>query len=153
MRCYRARRSLSAYLDDEVDPSQRGSLESHLADCEGCSAELRRLREQWDLLVGSDQLPPLPSDLWAQVTEALHEAERLPLHRRYRARLLQAACVAACVVLGFAGGAVFSWREPVVESASSSGSFGERTMVAEAFDLTPFSLGEGKEGLLRCVPK
>jgi anti-sigma factor RsiW len=153
MRCYRARRWISAYLDDELDPSRRASLESHLARCDACSAELERSRQQWDALVEGDQLPPLPSDLLGQVMAALDESERLPWHRRYRARLLRAACVTACVVLGFAGGATLSWRQPAVETASDGVSMGERKMVAEAFDLTAFGLGEGKEGLLRCVPR
>ncbi len=152
MRCYRARRWLSAYLVDEVDPSRRASLESHFAGCEACFTELGRLRGQWDALVESDPVPPLPSDLWGQVLASLDEAERLSWHRRYSARLLQAACVTACIVLGFAGGANLSWKQPAVESASYSVSLDERMMVAEAFDVTVFGLSEGKEGLLQCVP-
>jgi anti-sigma factor RsiW len=144
MWCYRARRTLSPYLDGEVDPRRRASLESHLAGCEACSAELRRLREQHVALLERDRVPAPPEDLWGSVVAALDEAERLPWHRRHRTRLLQAACVAACVVLGFAGGALLSWERPVVETASDRG---ERVMVAEAFDVAAFGLGE----VLRCA--
>jgi len=150
MRCHRARRLLSAYLDDESDARRRESLESHLAGCRACSSELAKLRAQWDALAEADQPPALPADLWPQVLVALDEAERLPWHRRYRGRLLQAACVTACVILGFCGGAILSWR---IAPAPSSVPVGERMLVAEAFDAPAFGLGEGKEDLLRCVPK
>jgi len=153
MRCCQARRFISAYLDGELDPRRRESLESHLASCEACSARLAKMREQWEALAEADQTPVLPTDLWPQVLAALDEAGRLPWHRRYRNRLLQAACVTACVALGLAGGALLSWRRPVAEAAPDSVSMGERMMVAEAFDTTVFGLNEGKEGLLRCVPK
>jgi anti-sigma factor RsiW len=153
MRCHRVKRLLCAYLDDELEPNRRASLESHVVGCEACSAELAKLRAQWDALVEGDQAPVLPADLWPQVLAALDEAERLPWHRRYRARLLQAACVTACVILGFAGGAFLSWKAPAGDATSNDISIGERTMVAEAFDTTAFGLSEGKEGLLRCVPK
>jgi anti-sigma factor RsiW len=153
MRCHRVKQLLTAYIDDEIDPHRRASLESHLTGCETCSAELAKLRVQWDALAESDRAPVLPADLWPQVLAALEEAERLPWHSRYRLRLLQTACVTACVVLGFASGAFLSWRQPAGEAASKSISIGERMMVAEAFDTTAFGLSEGKEGLLRCVPK
>jgi anti-sigma factor RsiW len=146
MRCHRARRLLSPYLDGEVDPRRRASLVAHLSGCEACSAELRRLRDQQDALVVGDQVPPLPPDLWGSVLSALDDAERLPWHRRHRARLVQAACVAACVVLGFGAGAALSWR---AESVSERVSMGERAMIAEAFDVTAFNDCE----VLRCGPR
>ena len=150
MRCHRARRLLSAYLDDEVDPRRRASLESHLAGCQACSAELAKLGAQWNALVEADQPPELPADLWPQVLAALDEAHRRPWHRRHRGRLLQAACVTVCVALGFAGGAILSWR---VAPAPNSVPMRERMLVAEAFDSAAFGLSQGKEGLFRCVPK
>jgi anti-sigma factor RsiW len=151
MRCHRARRLLAAYLDDEIDSRRRESLELHLAGCRACSSELAKLRAQWDALAEADQPPALPADLWPQVLAALDEAEQRPwYHRRHRGRLLQAACVAACVALGFSGGAILSWR---VAPAPSSVPVGERVLVAEAFDAPAFGLGAGKEDLLRCVPK
>jgi predicted anti-sigma-YlaC factor YlaD len=153
MRCFRARRMLVAYLDNEVYPRQRASLESHLTGCEACSDELAKLRAEWDALAEGDHPPLLPSDFWCLLLKALDEAGRLPWHRRYRARVLQAACVTACVVLGFASGALLLWRYPVVGAPLNDVFIGERMMVAEAFDTTAFGLSEGKEGLLRCVPK
>jgi len=153
MRCHRARRTFSAYLDGELEPRRRESLEWHLAGCEACAAELTKTRAQWEALAEADQTPVLPTDLWPQVLAALSETERLPWHRRYRTRMLQAACVSACIALGFVGGALVSWGQPAAEATPNAPSMGERLMVAEAFDTAAFGLNEGKEGLLRCVPK
>lgn len=153
MRCQRARRLLSAYLDGEVDPRRRARLESHLAGCATCSAELARLRAQWDRLAEVEQVPEPPHELWPQVLVALDEAEGNPWHRRYRARLVQVVCVAGCVALGFAAGALLSWRRPPAGAALHDVSVAEQMMVAEAFDTAAFGLSKGKEGLLRCVPE
>ena len=153
MRCYRARRAFGAYLDGEVDPRRRELLESHLASCEACSVELAKTRAQWEALAEAGQTPVLPTDLWPGVLAALDEAERLPWHQRYRIQMLQAACVSGCIAFGFAGGALLSWDQPAAEATPDTVSVGERMMVAEAFDIAAFGLGEGREGLLRCVPK
>lgn len=36
LRCWRARRHVSAYLDGELDPATAGAVESHLASCPTC---------------------------------------------------------------------------------------------------------------------
>ena len=148
MRCFRSRRMLSAYLDNEVEPRRRAALEAHLLGCEACSHALRELRVQWDALSEVAGPPPLPSDFWYRVLKTLDETERLPWHRRYRARLLQAACVAACVVLGIAGGSLLLRVHPAVGAPSNNVSVGERVMVADAFDTAAFDLSEGKESFL-----
>lgn len=153
MRCYQARAWISAHLDEELDPRRREALKAHLAGCEACSAELGQFTEQWASLVQGAQAPPMPSNLWGQILSSLDQAERLPWHRRHRAQLLQAACVAACVLLSFTAGALLSWQQPSLKDAPQRASLGERVMVAEAFDVTAFGLDEGEEGLLRCVPK
>ncbi|MFO8071502.1 MAG: zf-HC2 domain-containing protein [Polyangia bacterium] len=153
MRCHRVKRLLFAYLDGEVDPRRRASLESHLASCEACAIELAKTRAQWEALAEADQTPALPTNLWPQVLAALDEAERLPWHQRHRTGLLQAACVSACIALGFTGGALLSWGQPAAEARPDTVSMGERMMVAEAFDTATFGLSRGKEGLLRCVPR
>lgn len=152
MRCHRAQRLLSAYLDDEIGPHRRAWLESHLAGCASCAAELSKLRAQWEALAEADQAPALPRDLWPRVLAALDTSGRRSWLRRHRTRLGQAACVAACVALGFAGGALLTWRRPAVGSADNIPP-GEHMLVAEAFDNAAFGLGENKEGLLPCVPR
>lgn len=153
MRCHRARRYFSAYLDGEVEPRRRQSLESHLASCEACAIELAKTRAQWEALAEADHTPALPTDLWPQVLAALDEAEQLPWHRRYRTGVLQAACVSACIALGFTGGALLSWKHSPIAGAPNENAVAERLLVAEAFDVTAFGITEGKEGLLQCVPR
>lgn len=36
LRCWRARRHVSAYLDGELDAATRGAVEAHLHDCPTC---------------------------------------------------------------------------------------------------------------------
>ena len=153
MRCFKARKWLCAYLDGELDGSRRAALEDHLRRCSSCAAELCRSKEQWAELADAGPAPSIPSDLWGHVNQALDEAESLPWYRLHRERLLRAACVAVCVALGFAGGALLSWRGPSVDGARPEISAPENVLVAEAFDKTAFGLGEEKEGLFRCAPK
>ena len=55
----RQREALSAYADGELDDKSRTQLESHLADCSECRAELASLRRTRALLRALPQ-PPLP---------------------------------------------------------------------------------------------
>jgi anti-sigma factor RsiW len=153
MRCFKAKKRLSAYLDGELDDRRRAMLEDHLRRCSRCAAELGRSREQWAELGDDGPAPSIPPDLWDRVTGALDEAERLPWRRRHREQLLRAACVTACVALGFALGALLSWRAPSTDGARQEIPASEDVLMAEAFDKTAFGLGEQKEGLLRCAPK
>ncbi len=153
MRCFKARTWLSAYLDGELDGRRRAALEDHLMRCNRCAAELGSSKEQWAGLANVGPAPSIPSDLWGHVIQALDDAERLPWYRLRRVQLFRAACVTACVALGFVSGALLSWRGPSADSVHPEISVSEKMLVAEAFDATAFGLGEEKEGLLRCVPK
>ncbi len=42
--CATVRQQLSAYVDGELQEARRLRLEAHLGSCQGCSAELQRLR-------------------------------------------------------------------------------------------------------------
>lgn len=150
MRCHRARRLLSPYMDHEIDPGGRASLEQHLAGCERCAAELERLKRQWNALGEDSSVPPLPPELWREILRSVEEAERLPWQRRHRGPLLQAACVAAGVALGLSSGVVLSWKPPLGEAGLDDVLVGECVMVAEAFDATTFGLGESQGDLLQC---
>jgi len=153
MRCFKAKKWLFAYLDGELDERRRNALEDHLKSCSRCAAELGRAREQWAELTDVDPAPSIPPNLWSRVDQALDEAERLPWHRRHREQLLRAACFAICAALGFAAGALLSWRGPSAQGARPEISAPEKVLVAEAFDKTAFGLGEEKEGLFRCAPR
>lgn len=153
MWCYRAKRRLVSYLDGELEPRRRKALERHLSSCRLCSAELERLRTQWAALDAAGPVPPMPAGLWGQILTSLDEPARWSWYGRYREGLLRAACVAACITLGFSGGALFSWASPRSEGARDDAPVAEGVLVAEAFDTSAFGLTEGKDGLLRCVPR
>ena len=140
MRCSKAKKSLSEYLDDELHGRRRTALEDHLKRCSRCASDLAGLKKQWAGLSALAPSPTPPSDLWAQVSRTLDEAEGMPWYRLRRVQIFRAACVTACVALGFVGGALLSW--PSVDSLRPETSLSEKTLVAEAFDSTPFGLAE-----------
>ncbi|MBW2702960.1 MAG: zf-HC2 domain-containing protein [Deltaproteobacteria bacterium] len=140
MRCSKAKKCLSAYLDDELHGRRRKALEDHLKRCSRCASDLAGLKKQWAGLSALEPSPTPPSDLWAQVSRALDEAEGMPWHRRRRVQIFRAACVTACVALGFISGALLSW--PSGDPVRPTTGLSEKTLVAEAFDSTPFGLGE-----------
>jgi len=141
MRCFQAKRALSAYADGEIDDKRRTALEAHLAQCERCRRELAAIRAQWASLERAAPVPPLPPDLYRGIVDALDEAERLPWYRHHQVRLLQAACVAACAGFGFATGVIASWPEAVSWLDAPPRRVPEKRLVAEAFDVTAFDRG------------
>jgi anti-sigma factor RsiW len=149
MWCFQAKRRISAYLDDELAADQRRALEEHLGQCAGCEGELERLRAQSASLRQIEDAPPLPTDLWSFVERDLARAEQRPWHRRHRPLLVRTTAVAACVILGFMGGALWSWHEPRAHGGQPSPSQSEARLFAEAFDAPVFALG-GEEGWSRC---
>jgi anti-sigma factor RsiW len=153
MRCQRARRRLSAYLDDELDRRQRADLEAHLEHCRSCTALVADRRDEWAALADMDPVPSMPADTWARVTSAVEEADRLPWYRQRQAQLIRAVCVTAAVVRGITGGVVLSGRKRAASAAHSEVSVRETMLVTEAFDATAFGLSEDEEGLLQCVPR
>ena len=153
MRCYQARRWLVSYLDGELAARRREALEHHLSRCPACSAELASLMALWETMAEVDAPPPLPVGLLGEILTSLDAAEATPWLTRYRARLLQAACVTACVCLGFFAGAFLSWRQAPRALGPKADALSERLLVAEAFDLSAFGISEGKEGLLQCAPR
>jgi negative regulator of sigma E activity len=69
---------LSAYLDGELDASERRRLEAHLAGCTECTATLKDLRA---IVAAAPHYPGRePSrDLWKDIEGRLDEAEVVPL--------------------------------------------------------------------------
>ena len=61
MHCWQARRHISAYLDDEVEPGTRAAVEGHLAVCPTCPplyASLVGVRAQLSGLRDPDSVVP-----------------------------------------------------------------------------------------------
>jgi anti-sigma factor RsiW len=81
---------LQAYLDGELDFSQRAELEAHLAACADCATELTKLRKLSKLIQAYE--PVLPAGVMARMYEAIEDASGRMLIRLV-ARLTAAAAV------------------------------------------------------------
>jgi RNA polymerase sigma-70 factor (ECF subfamily) len=72
LRCWRARRHVSAYLDGELDDATRAAVEKHLADCPTCPplyAALVGVRASMDALRDPDSV--VDESLAARIREAI----------------------------------------------------------------------------------
>jgi anti-sigma factor RsiW len=75
---------LHALADDELDAGSVLSLESHLAGCAGCAAELATIREVKARLDAQPLRYEAPAGFLDRLDEALAEAEAPPPSRRRR---------------------------------------------------------------------
>ena len=66
---------LSNYLDEDLDPGLRASIEQHLSDCEDCRLVVDTTKKTIQIYCNSEPLP-LPEDTRLR----LHEALRKRLH-------------------------------------------------------------------------
>ncbi len=153
MRCRRARKWLSAYLDGELKKPRRSKLENHLEGCRNCAADLARFKQQWAALMKAAPVPPVPAALWSQVVAALNESSRLPWYERYRSQLFRVACVSGCVAVGLGSGALLSRYGTTSTAAEPTSTANETTWIAEAFDMRPLGFGRLMEGVLQCDRK
>jgi anti-sigma factor RsiW len=68
---------LSEYIDGDLDPSERGTLEAHLSGCADCRSALadlklvrahaRKLREE-----------PVPAEIWSRIEAAITAGRKIP---------------------------------------------------------------------------
>lgn len=72
---------LSEYLDGELEPAERTSLESHLAECQACAATLEELRRVVEAARALPDREP-GSDLWPGIAERLEGRGVIDLERR-----------------------------------------------------------------------
>ncbi|MFA5383337.1 MAG: DUF4349 domain-containing protein [Eubacteriales bacterium] len=70
MKCSKAKKIFSGYLDGELKSSQKGFLEDHLCTCPDCRYELARLRSSMELIHGLPEVAA-PNNFWAQVSEKI----------------------------------------------------------------------------------
>ncbi len=83
---------LSAFLDEELSPTEVSELTAHLADCRGCQGELDLLAAVRLQIRALPVLEPAPA-----VTEVTREV--IPLPSRWRRTLAGAMAAAAVVVV------------------------------------------------------
>ena len=64
---------LSAYLDDEIDSSERDAVESHLAECGSCRELVNDLRTL-DAAIAAEPVPAVPVGLASRIGWRLRSA-------------------------------------------------------------------------------
>jgi len=93
----RYRGKLSSYYDGELPQSELVEIESHLADCRGCSAELEQLKRLSGLLRGA-YLPAMPGGALARLHSRVGSAREAVVVRL--AERLMAVAATVLVVCG-----------------------------------------------------
>ena len=118
---------LSSYLDDEVTTLERMRVESHLAQCAECRADLEGLRLVVRRAGALDDRPP-ERDLWAGIAERIGSSDAsdvVPFERGRRGRFtftfVQLAAAASILIALSAGAATLLVHRAAVQSASGLG--------------------------------
>jgi len=153
MWCFKYRKWLGAYIDDELDQKRIEILEKHLTGCSRCSKELAELREQWSGLAEMEPPPSTPVGLRASILDSLEKREKSSWLDLRRELVFQTACAVVCFIIGFAGGAMLSWQKSPENSVIADACESEMKLVSETFNSTVFGPDYGKEGVFRCVPR
>lgn len=116
MTCDDVRDNLSAYLDGELARPEAAAVESHLAGCESCRAELASLRSLTETL---HALPrrPAPAEVEREVVgqlerDALLAPRELPKKRRFVLPIFGGAALAAAALVAVAVHVHLASQEP-----------------------------------------
>jgi anti-sigma factor RsiW len=98
---------LSEYLDDELTPAEKASVEAHLETCGDCSAVLSDLRRVVDRARGLDDRRPR-RDLWPGIAKQIGATPVSPrvIGRRWTFSVPQLAA-AAVALMTLSGGSVW----------------------------------------------
>lgn len=131
MKCEELRETIYLLLYDEVSAEERQTLESHLADCANCGAELEKVRSLRSLL-GSDSPAEPSAALLAECRQLFEEAldrEELGWHglvrewwgMRAQALAFRAVTAVTLLILGFGLGWNLRLRSPVAPESGRPG--------------------------------
>ncbi|MBN2296481.1 MAG: zf-HC2 domain-containing protein [Pirellulales bacterium] len=107
MKCQECREELAAYIEGLLDETRQNRMDSHMAECTGCQAELQQTRELTDRLT-REGLAVSPVCMQTAVMDRILQEQALTIRRlkmRKRIRVLGtsgAAAVAAAML--FVGG-------------------------------------------------
>ncbi|SMB89875.1 Putative zinc-finger [Thermanaeromonas toyohensis ToBE] len=103
MRCWKARKLLSPYIDGELGEEERSSLEGHLANCPACQEELEALRKISEGLkdIYRQVKPPagFAEGVMARI-KAIEEASASPWQLQEKPLKWRKVAVAAALVAG-----------------------------------------------------
>jgi anti-sigma factor RsiW len=129
---------LSDYLDDEVTTLERMRVESHLAQCAQCRADLEGVRGVVRRAGSLDDRPP-ERDLWAGIAERIGSADSSDVvpfaprrHGRFAFTWVQLAAAASILIALSAGTATLLVHRSAVQSASGLGATATLTLVRNA---------------------
>jgi anti-sigma factor RsiW len=107
---------LSEYLDGELTPPERTTLEAHLGSCAGCRTTLDELRRVVTNARALDDRPPT-ADLWPAVAARIGLSARVrarPVVRRFSFTVPQLAAASVALALLSGGGAWLIGRRGIV---------------------------------------
>ncbi len=139
MRCKKAQRWISPYLDGEISERRLQLLEAHFMQCDRCSAELGHARRVWEMMGEPLSVKPRLETIWSAIHLEI-ESARQPFNFenwKFR-RLVTGVGIAVGIFAGFIAGTMLSME--IVNSAQS-------TDEAVLMDLGLVSEAFGIEGL------
>lgn len=122
MKCEQVQEKLSEYLDGHLDRDASGLIESHLASCPHCQAEVRALAEAKRMVAGLPAIEPPPGFSQRVMSRVREEAERPTLVRRLFFPMRNKIPIHALALLLVGGIAVYLYqtRQPVQPVATKS---------------------------------
>jgi len=108
MLCEDVQETLSAFLDEELDPLRSREIQQHLDACPSCTDEVDRMKELAERLRGVAPYYPAPDSLRARVTQAAwSEASRGRMTGRRIGVSARGWLAAAAAVIVVGGGTWF----------------------------------------------
>ncbi len=110
MNCRGASRRLSAYIDSDLSPGIRQSVDEHLQSCRSCKQKLAELRA---IVIAAHNMPPLKASggFKERVLAVVHEGRESPWRMetaRLRLAMAGAGFVTAAALVFFLAGPPFS---------------------------------------------
>lgn len=119
MRCKRAERWISRWVDNRLDPARTAALEKHLASCAGCRRNAQEVRNLVALLRQDEQFEPAPGFL-ARLQPRLSEERALVPLLVWERWCLRAVPVFLGLVLFVVGLVAMGTSEPVTLTQSET---------------------------------
>jgi anti-sigma factor RsiW len=123
MRCARAQRLMAAAVDGELRPREQEALESHLATCPPCTAEMTATRTVLGAVGGLEHEATVPVVLEQRTLRRMREVAAAPAVRRWWAvPAVSGLALAATVVVALSFGLLHrSGQAPAAPASSSVG--------------------------------
>ena len=116
MKCKHAKKMISQYVDDELSPTRKRDIESHIRSCASCRDRLEEARDLHMLLSSAERFPA-PYGFATRVLATLNEkkASRIPRLLGFRPLIFRAAQVALAIIvmtIGIISGSLLHTERP-----------------------------------------